>query len=65
MNMNLDMITEYNEECGKLIKKGRYNDAAGITNMVLKSIKTGNITDEALDYWHDLWNEAYKHNNFI
>ena len=65
MNMNLDMITEYNDECGKLIKKGRYNDAARITNMVLKSIKTGNITDEALDYWHDLWNEAYKHNNFI
>lgn len=65
MDMNLVMLCEYNEECGELMELGRYDDVADITNIILKAIKRGCITDEALDYWHDLWNGSYKHNNFI
>lgn len=53
MKITLAVVKSLNMECKALFKDKMFDDAAEVTNMILKAIKKGQIEEDAWQYFND------------
>lgn len=63
MKITLAVVKRLNMECKALLKDHMLDEAAEITNMILRAYKKGQVEDDAWDFFNS-WDNGIK-NYFI